>query len=50
LRVEAAVSDYVLLVNDVAGKMGTAVAEAAQAKGVKIAPYSLTGLCESLYT
>eukprot|EP00242_Pyramimonas_sp_CCMP2087_P000183 CAMPEP_0198228952 /NCGR_PEP_ID=MMETSP1445-20131203/113869_1 /TAXON_ID=36898 /ORGANISM="Pyramimonas sp., Strain CCMP2087" /LENGTH=288 /DNA_ID=CAMNT_0043909389 /DNA_START=273 /DNA_END=1139 /DNA_ORIENTATION=+ len=43
LRVEAAVSDYVLLVNDVAGKMGTAVAEAAQAKGVKVAPYSLTG-------
>jgi len=35
--------DWVLMVNDVAGKMGTAVVEAAQAKGIKIAPYCLTG-------
>lgn len=41
--VKAAVSDFALMVNDVAGKMGTAVVEAAQAKGIKLVPYCLTG-------
>eukprot|EP00976_Prorocentrum_cordatum_P114007 1195788-Prorocentrum_minimum.AAC.7 len=41
--VNAAVSDYVLMINDVAGKMGTSVLQAARAKGIKVAPYCLTG-------